>query len=291
MDISVYIPCYNAKQYLASCLEGVLKQRCPIREVIVVDDGSTDGTGEVAKDFPVKVIRHAANQGLARARNTALQCAQGEYLASLDADCVPDKDWLDILMRRFAPGVAGVGGSLQEVALQNPVVLWRYAHMRQDWGDQALDSVPFLFGSNCVFKKDILSAVGGYDRRYRTNYEDVDISRKIKAAGYVLAYEPQAVVHHHKQDTVSSLLNSFWHWNCAADSETGYYQNGLGLYRKMKRNLYLTRSFIAEDWQEKRRHLLSLDLACGLFVAIRDTHFFLGKRKKQAAGKATRPGR
>jgi glycosyltransferase involved in cell wall biosynthesis len=87
MSISVLICCYNGERFLAETLESVLAQTLKPAEVIVIDDGSTDRSAEIAESFglPVRVIRQA-NQGLPASRNVAIAAAQGEYLFFIDAD-------------------------------------------------------------------------------------------------------------------------------------------------------------------------------------------------------------
>ncbi|MDO6391764.1 glycosyltransferase family A protein [Pontibacter sp. BT731] len=87
--ISVIIPCYNHSHYLPEAVESVLGQQHPAVEVIVVDDGSTDRTREVAARYPQVRYVYQANQGLSAARNTGIRHSTGEYLVFLDAD-----DWL-----------------------------------------------------------------------------------------------------------------------------------------------------------------------------------------------------
>ena len=84
--VSVVIPCYNQAHFLGEAIESVLAQTYPHLEIVVVDDGSTDNTGEVAARYPgVRYVRQE-NQGLAAARNTGLRHSSGDYLVFLDAD-------------------------------------------------------------------------------------------------------------------------------------------------------------------------------------------------------------
>jgi len=85
--VSVVIPCYNQAHFLGEAIESILSQTYPHFEVVVVDDGSTDNTTEVAARYPgVRYVRHEENQGLAAARNTGIRRSRGEYLVFLDAD-------------------------------------------------------------------------------------------------------------------------------------------------------------------------------------------------------------
>src|SRR5271154_2929459 len=115
MDVSVVIPAHNAGETLGECLAAATTQffsRAKNVEVILVDDGSTDATGEIGAKAGVKVIRRK-NGGAAAARNTGLAAASGRWVAFTDADCMPSRRWLDWLMRAAesaGEAVIGVAG-------------------------------------------------------------------------------------------------------------------------------------------------------------------------------------
>ena len=84
-SISVIIPAYNAEKYIGEAIESALNQTRPAAEIIVVDDGSTDGTAAVAEKFgsPVRLIRNPENLGVGASRNRGVQASRGEYVAYL----------------------------------------------------------------------------------------------------------------------------------------------------------------------------------------------------------------
>jgi glycosyltransferase involved in cell wall biosynthesis len=211
--VSLYIPSYNAEKYLPHCIAGVLNQSYPVDEVIVVDDGSTDRTSDVASSFSVKVLRHSTNKGLAAARNTGVRAAGNELVASLDADCVPRRNWLETLIGYMDdPKIAGTGGMLIE---RNHVALadrWRTRHMIQHNGTEAIVGTPFLYGHSTLFRKSALLEVGLYLESLRTNNEDHYIWKSLIDAGYRLAYEPTAIVEHLKTDNPISVSRTYWKW-------------------------------------------------------------------------------
>jgi glycosyltransferase EpsJ len=98
--ISVVIPTYNASAFLSQCLEGILFQTYNTLEVIVVDDGSTDDTVEVAKRYPVKLIQQM-NQGASAARNAGINAATGDYLHFMDADDLINLDFYERMLREI----------------------------------------------------------------------------------------------------------------------------------------------------------------------------------------------
>src|SRR5438552_1816150 len=108
--MSVVVCTYNGSRTIRDCCEGLRRLAYPDYEVIVVDDGSTDTTGAIARGYDVRLIR-TPNRGLACARNTGLAAATGEIVAYLDDDAYPDPHWLTYLAATFlSTSHAGVGG-------------------------------------------------------------------------------------------------------------------------------------------------------------------------------------
>jgi len=179
--------------------------------MIVVNDGSTDNTAEVASRYPVRIISHAHNRGLAATRNTGVRAATHEYVASIDADCVPRKNWLETLMASVQDlEVAGAGGKLVEVNRMSLPDRWRCLHIPQDLGDHLIRDAPFLSGHNTVYKKAALENVGLYNEKLLTNFEDLQISEKLRSKGFSLIYDPRAVVEHIRTDTIHSISRTWW---------------------------------------------------------------------------------
>lgn len=217
-SITLYIPVYNAAAYLPEVLQAVMAQSYPIAEVLVVDDGSLDESAQIVQQFktvsgyPIRLIRHERNRGLGAARNTAIEHSGTPILAAIDSDVVLEPAWLATLVPLlYEPGIAGVGGTLIERYVIGPGDVWRDTFMRQSHGDVARE-VGGLFGSNTLFWTDKLRAVGGYDPRCRTNGEDAIMAERLKALGFRFRYTPDARCWHLRQDTVLSIMNTFWRW-------------------------------------------------------------------------------
>lgn len=211
--ISVYVPAYNAAEWLERVLQGVLAQTVRPGEIIVVDDGSRDRTAEIAALFPVMLIRQDRNRGLAAARNAAVRAARNELVAALDADVVPDPDWLEKLSCHFEnPRVALGGGKLVEAVDRRVADRWRAVHLPQHWGDVPLENYGFVFGANTMARRSVLLDAGGYNERFRTNGEDSDMSFRLRRLGWNTFYEPAAVCRHLREDTVRTALTTFWRY-------------------------------------------------------------------------------
>jgi GT2 family glycosyltransferase len=212
--VTVYIPAYNAEEFLPRCIEALLRQTCLPDEVLVIDDGSQDQTADIARRYAqVTLVQHLSNLGLGAARNTALRTAKNDVVASLDADCAPEPDWLEYLLRNLGDErTAGVGGCLVEGVRDSLADRWRSAHMPQQWGDRRLENPPFLFGCNNVFRKAAVLACGGYDEAMRTNGEDADLCRRLRKNGWRLIYDPTARATHMRHDTIRSIMSNYWRW-------------------------------------------------------------------------------
>ncbi len=286
--VSVYIPAYDAAEFLARSLDGMLAQTLPPDEILVVDDGSRDATCEIASRYPrVRLIRHARNRGLGAARNTAFQEARNEFVASLDADCVPDAEWLARLVPHFADArIAGVGGHLREGVQRTLADKWRRAHMPQEWGGAPVRNPRFLFGCNNMFRKSAVIEAGGYDEGMRTNGEDADLSQRLRARGWDLYYEPAARATHLRQDTTRSVLDTYWRWWRFG---VRAYEKGIRLWSVAGHAIfvhfrYTVLEFLRSDLRNRRFNLLGLDLLALGYFPYRDFCLWL----KSKAGPAPR---
>lgn len=271
--VSAYVPCYNGKAHVAKCLDSILKQTHPVDEILVIDDGSGDGSASIVSEFPVRVIRNGRNLGLAATRNVAMREARNELVASVDADCAIGPEWLEKCVRCFDDHtVAAVGGCLTEAWNENIVDRWRRTHLKHRWGDKRLYNPVFLSGSNLVVKKGAVEAVGHYDEtRYRNNYEDVDLSLRLKVKGFNLVYEPAAKAWHMRRDTLVSLFETFWRWKFH-DYKAKY------LLRPVF-NLVNSGRLILEDAANKNPELIPVDMLAFIFSSYFDSREFL-KRKR-----------
>lgn len=261
MKISAYIPCYNAANYIEATIKSVLNQTQPPDELLVIDDGSKDRTAEIASQYPVRIIRHQKNLGLAAGRNTAFAHAQHELVAAIDADAILEPQWMEFLAEAFTDDrVAGAGGRLVEAHRESPADAWRATHLSQDMGEQRMDiawpTPKRLGGFGTMLRKEAVEKVGGYDPRFRTNYEDVDMSMRLLKAGYKLVFEPRAVAHHMRRDTVSSVVRTSWRW----DFYTHYYSGGYNnIALKILLNFRLGRVLMWQHLKQGKPELLLID--------------------------------
>jgi GT2 family glycosyltransferase len=204
---SVVLCSFNGERTIADCLDGLARLDYPDYEVIVVDDGSTDRTAEIAAGYDVRLIR-TTNQGLSAARNVGLRNARGDVVAYIDDDARPDRDWLRHLSwALLTSSHAGVGGpniaprddgyvaDLVALAPGGPIHVLR--------SDDEAEHIP---GCNFAFRAESLRRVGGFDETYRVAGDDVDLCWRLQQHGMTLGFSPGAVVWHRRRGSVGAYL-------------------------------------------------------------------------------------
>lgn len=230
LSISVAIPVYNAEQYIAAALRSIEEQTLAPDEIIVVDDGSTDLTPNIIKQFTnVRLFVHEQNLGIAASRNTAWQKASGDIIVYLDADATASPEFLEKIRDAYnSPEIAGVGGRGLEVVRESRGDRWRREVLYQEWGESSKADVPFLFGMCSSYSKDILVEMGGFDPLFQKSGEDMDFSFRVRKAGYRLVYNSEAVVHHHRADDSLSIKQMTYRhclWGFIAQRKNNCFDN------------------------------------------------------------------
>ncbi|HEU4735686.1 MAG TPA: glycosyltransferase [Solirubrobacterales bacterium] len=205
--ISVVVCTHNGAATLAECLNRLQDLRYPDYEVIVVDDGSTDGSSEIARRFDVELLE-TDHRGLSVARNIGSAHASGEIVAFLDDDAYPDQDWLDYVALAFENSShAGIGGPNlpppEDGRVAECVAEAPGAPIHVLISDREAEHVP---GCNMAFRKSALEGVGGFDQRFHTAGDDVDLCWRLQDAGETLGFSAGAVVTHRRRDTVRRYL-------------------------------------------------------------------------------------
>jgi GT2 family glycosyltransferase len=210
--ISVVICAHNAGSTLDECLSHTCALDYPDLEVIVVDDGSSDDTAEIAARHPGVRLAQLDHGGLAAARNEGFRIARGELIAYLDADAYPTPEWPYFLALGFdSSSVGGVGGPNLPPA-SDPTG----AHVvaRSPGGpvhvltsDDRAEHVP---GCNMAFWKLVLSEIGGFDPVYTVAGDDVDLCWKALDRGWEIGFHPAAVVWHHRRPALRAYLRQQW---------------------------------------------------------------------------------
>jgi len=207
--ISVIVPAYNAEDTLGACLEALLDQTIAKSEyeVIVVDDGSTDRTQEVASNYGVRLLSQP-NQGPGAARNLGAHHARGDILLFTDADCVPARDWIERIVAPLAdPEIAGVKGvyRTQQRSLVARFVQLEYEDKYRRMQRQRY--IDFVDTYSAAYRRSVFEANGGFDPAFpRASGEDVEFSYRLSRRGYKLVFAPDAVVYHRHVDSIAGYF-------------------------------------------------------------------------------------
>jgi glycosyltransferase involved in cell wall biosynthesis len=207
--VSVVICAYNAERTMEACLKSLTRLAYPNYEVVVVDDGSKDGTAEIAARFPQFRLIRQPNKGLSAARNVGMQAALGEIIAYTDSDCVVDPHWLTLMVGAMAAnGFDACGGPNyaphEEGRIEACVAASPGAPCQVLTAE---DRAEHLAGCNMVFRKSVLQAIGGFDPQFTAAGDDVDICWRALEAGFVLGFCPAAFVWHFRRNTVKAYYN------------------------------------------------------------------------------------
>jgi mycofactocin glycosyltransferase len=204
----VIVPVYNGEATIAECLDSLLELRYPddLLELLVVDNGSRDGTAAVLRGYGGRIVRlDESTRGPAAARNAGLRAARGEVVAFTDADCRVDPDWLTAIVAPLADWSTGIaGGTIRAMPPVGDVE--RFGEVIHDHR-RAIEvyEPPYAITMNWASRRAVLQELGGFDERFRRG-EDVDLSYRMIQAGYTLVFTPAAVVYHHNEDRLAGLF-------------------------------------------------------------------------------------
>lgn len=213
--VSVIVPVRNGAATLRDCLISLLKTDYPRdrREIVVVDNGSTDATAAIIAEFPEVRRIVEPNRGASRARNRGIQDTDSDIVAFTDADCLATAGWLSDLVSAFAsPAVGGVAGEilgyLPRTRAERDAARRRHLSPRRYLQRPLL---PFAVTANLAFRRSIFVRVGLFDPMSPRGGESTDFcTRFFRETGLTLAFAPKAVVFHRHRSTTWSLFDQHW---------------------------------------------------------------------------------
>jgi len=219
----VVIVNWNRRDFLRACLASLARQTGVEFETIVVDNGSCDGSAELAEtEFAARVIRNSGNRGFCAANNQGIGAARGEFVALLNNDAEAEPGWLAALLRACmrAPEV-GMAAS-KVLVWEDPRRIDKVGHLiypdgqNRGRGSGALDIGQFdreeevLWPDGCaaMYRKEMLDRIGGFDEDFFAYGDDAELGLRARIAGWKCIYTPEAVVRHHRGSTLGK--DSAW---------------------------------------------------------------------------------
>ena len=221
--VSVIIVNWNRKELLQACLSSLARQSLTDFEIIVVDNGSTDGSNEMLrKNFPnVILVELGKNTGFCRANNIGIELAKSEYVALLNNDTEVDENWLGELVKTLDEKKEYSFASSKMICMNDKGKIDRVADSFTTCcfmfglgaGDDAETEYlqPFeifgVCGGAAFFRKDVFEKIGGFDERYFAYLEDLDLNLRMAHAGFKGIYVPSAKVYHLGGGTSDGMKN------------------------------------------------------------------------------------
>jgi GT2 family glycosyltransferase len=224
-SVTVIVVNFNAKNTLSRCLEALRAQSLQAARVIVIDNASTDGSIESAKElFPeFEYVCLLENTGFAAANNRAIERCDSEFVALLNPDAFPEPAWLEELVKaaRQTPDAASFG-SCQLMAGETGVIdgiedvchisglVWRGGHGRvRTSSDSTAREIFSPCAAAALYRRQAMQAVGGFDEDFFCYVEDVDLGFRLRLSGWQSWYVPAAVVRHVGSATTGGVHSGF----------------------------------------------------------------------------------
>lgn len=249
-NVSVIVPVYNAQNSIKECVDSILSLDYPNEklEFIFVNNSSTDNTQGLLEEYNGRIrILYERKKGPAAARNKGILNSTGEIIAFTDSDCTVDKNWLKNIVNPLRDERIGIVGG--------KILSKRPCNKIEEFGELIHDHYrainvykpPYAITMNWASRRSVLMDVGLFDESF-TRCEDVDLSHKIMQADYRLLYEPDAIIYHSNEKTISGLFieglkHGFWSikahkkWNDLI-SRIGHRRFNFETYKDLVKSLF-----------------------------------------------------
>lgn len=255
---SIIMPVWNRLELTKDCLTALARIKDqPEYEVLVVDNGSTDGTKEFLAELngDVQIIRNEKNDGFAKACNQGARAARGRYLVFLNNDTIPQPGWLSSLVSEAEaqPEVGIVGskllypdGTVQHAGVVRDLEQRLPYHFCKSFpGDHPAVNqrreFQIVTAACLLIRRSLFEEVGGFDEGYVNGFEDADLCLKVRERGYAVVYQPRSVVLHLESQTAgrkihddANAMRFLERWEgqwWAADEDLHFYVGGCKLQR------------------------------------------------------------
>ena len=203
--ITVIVPVKNEEKIIGKCLHSLKSLNYPNYEIIVVNDGSTDGTEEILKQFNTITVLTTNGMGPSMARNLAIEKSGGGYLAFTDADCLIDKEWLNQLRAYFTDtNVMGVGGD--QLCPEDETLFGKDVHnflkliaFSSDYLKTEKEVMNIRHNPTCnmMYRKEAFEKIGNF-KKDLWPCEDLEFDCRLIQSGYKLIFNPKAIVYHYR---------------------------------------------------------------------------------------------
>ncbi|HUS08573.1 MAG TPA: glycosyltransferase family 2 protein [Bryobacteraceae bacterium] len=226
LSTTVVLVNWNRREMLTECLRSLIRQTGVLFEVVVVDNGSSDGSVEMLEGvfvenltFALHLIKNTDNKGFCAANNQGIAAARGEFIALLNNDAVAAEGWLSALeqaLREYPQ--AGMAAS-KILVYENPTRIDKAGHLiypdgqnrgrgsgETDCGQfDRMEEVLWPDGCAAMYRRSMLAEIGGFDEDLFAYGDDAELGLRARIAGWTCIYVPDAVVHHRRGATLGLL--------------------------------------------------------------------------------------
>jgi GT2 family glycosyltransferase len=221
LAVDVVIPVHDERpEALAATLSACLKQTYPISKIFVVDDGSHEPItlpNWAQSTALICLLRLPQNLGISAARNAAIACSNSPLLACINAQVLPDPDWLETC-KNYLSNHPGIGACYARLVPHKPnriLTRWRMRFLETKFGEQSGPS-RFAPGHAVLFRREALDLIGGYDVRFRRHHEDSDICQRMRVSGWETHFVAESRCISIQEDTLKELAakelrESYWY--------------------------------------------------------------------------------
>ena len=278
LQISIYIPAFNAESTIKLCINSILAQTVRPLEILVIDDASTDNTKNILLEFgdKINVIKNPTNLGLSHSMNIANNHLKTKFIAKIDADVELCSDWIEVLMKKIVKEkVTLIGGKMYEKYTKNKYNLWRSIRLKQNWGEYDLSKPKFIFGCNNILDSSKVENIEKYrtDSDYfKTNGEDIEFSNFLKKNNHKLFYCSNAICYHLQDDTGISLSKRYWRYIHYGDGmkKRNFFKTIKNILRQLKKTI----KWILSDIFNLNFKLIPINIVIFFYFLIFDFEFY-----------------
>jgi glycosyltransferase involved in cell wall biosynthesis len=252
--VSVVCPVFNGAAVLPVAIASWRAQTTPFGELIVVDDGSIDGSSGVAQKLGARVIRFDKNRGRGAARAEATQAASGEFVLFADAHNALEPNFLERALPEFDDlAVVGVVGTWHDPEPQGVLGRWRARHLFRCLSDSGRPVNGRTLSTHaCILRRSAVLDAGNFDKNYRSD-EDTELGKRMSAAGGRFVHSLSCRVRPLAANTWLELVERHTRWYVRADERLSvrWYANWL---------IYALKVMAIKDWRAHDPLALGLSL-------------------------------
>ncbi len=275
MKVSIIIPVFNNLFYTKQCIDYIFKHtNQKIFEIIVVDNGSTDGTDQFLKDnsSKIKFILNKKNLGFARACNIGAKFASSNFLIFLNNDTIPLKNWLPPLIETLELndkiGICGAKLLYPDDTIQHAGIVWKNDFPEHIYRGKPRDfkyaneirEYDMVTGACFAIKKNLFFELNGFDEQYVNGCEDIDLCLKVRRKGLKVIYNPLSELYHYEGQTEGrfnnvnknlSLFRKRWKINFNNDGKFQFRLRNIPVYIYGECNIFSSLGIINKELLEQ----------------------------------------